>query len=181
MAGSLARMLPILTTPRLVLRPAAAADLDAVWALLVDPDVRRYLCDDKVLPRETVAGILAECLALAPQGMGMWIVENDGAMAGLASLKPVPDVLTALIPALAGEVEPTVALHPGFWHRGLAGEALAAVLGHGFAALALPRIAALCDVPNTASARMLARAGFRGTGEHPGLHYRLLSWIRARD
>lgn len=173
-------MLPALTTARLVLRPARPDDTVAVWQLLVLPAVRRFLCDDKVLPREVVAGIVAEHLEAAPQALGMWIAERDGAMVGIASLKQVPQVLVDVIPALSGEVEPTIALHPDAWGQGLAGEALAAVLGHGFGALALPRIAAICDVPNTASARMLARAGFRRTGEHPGLHYRLFSWMLAR-
>jgi ribosomal-protein-alanine N-acetyltransferase len=173
-------MLPVLTTPRLVLRPARPDDTEAVHALLVLPEVRRFLCDDKVLPREVVAGIVAEHLESAPQGMGMWIAELGGAMAGIASLKAVPQVLVDLIPALDGEMEPTIALHPDRWGKGLAGEALGAVLAHGFGALALPRIAAICDVPNTASAAMLARAGFRRTGEHPGLHYRLFSWMKDR-
>ena len=173
-------MLPVLTTARLVLRPALPADTEAVWHLLVLPEVRRFLCDDKVLPRDVVAGIVAECVVLAPAGMGMWIAEREGAMVGIASLKQVPQVLVDLIPALDGELEPTVALNPASWGQGLAGEMLAAVVAHGFGALALPRIAAICDVPNTASAAMLARAGFRQTGEHPGLHYRLLSWMLAR-
>ena len=99
-----------------------------------------------------------------------------GVLAAIA-LIPSPPVL---VPHLAGEVEPTVALHPALWCRGLAGEMLAAVLDHGFATLALPRIAAVCDVPNLASARMLARAGFQGTGEHPGPHWRVLSWRKDR-
>jgi ribosomal-protein-alanine N-acetyltransferase len=173
-------MLPVLTTPRLVLRPARPDDTEAVWRLLVLPDVRRFLCDDKVLGREVVAGIVAEHLAAVPQGMGMWIAEREGAMLGIVSLKAVPQVLADLIPELEGEAEPTVALHPDGWGQGLAGEALGAVLGHGFGALALPRIAAICDVPNLASAAMLARAGFRRTGEHPGLHYRLFSWMLER-
>lgn len=171
-------MLPVLATPHLRLRAAAPADVEAVWRLLVLPEVRRFLCDDAVLPREAVAGIVAECLALAPAGMGMWIAERGGAMVGLASLKAVPRVLVDLIPALDGQMEPAIALHPECWGQGLAGEALGAVLEHGFGTLALPRVAAICDVPNTASARMLARAEFRGTGEHPGLHYRLLSWTK---
>ena len=173
-------MLPLLTTPRLVLRPVRPGDTDFLWQLLTLPDVRRYLCDDKVLPRDVVAGIVAESLALAPGGLGMWIAEQAGAMVGLVSLKPVPQVLVDLIPELNGEAEPTVALHPDAWGQGLAGEMLSAVLAHGFGALALPRIAAISDVPNTASAKMLARAGFRRTGEHPGLHYRLFSWMLER-
>ncbi len=173
-------MLPTLSTNRLALRPVRPGDTDFLWRLLILPDVRRYLCDDKALPRDVVAGIVAESLALVPSDMGMWIAEQAGAKVGLVSLKPVPQVLVDLIPVLDGEAEPTVALHPDAWGQGLAGEMLSAVLAHGFGALALPRIAAISDVPNTASAKMLARAGFRRTGEHPGLHYRLFSWMLER-
>lgn len=166
-------MLPVLTTPRLLLRPATDADIDPVWRMLVLPEVRRYLCDDKVLPRETVADIMAERVG---GGMGLWIAEQDTAFAGIAALKPVSPALVNLVPALAGEVEPTIALLPVRWGQGLASEALGAVLAHGFQTLGLGRIAAVCDAPNTASARMLARAGFRETGAFPGVAYRIKTW-----
>ncbi len=167
-------MLPVLTTPRLRLRPANDADIDAVWRMLVLPDVRRYLCDDVVLPRETVAGLMRDTHSHA--GMGVWIAERTGGFAGIAVLKPVPQVLVDLVPMLAGEIEPTIALLPPLWRQGLASEMLGAVLAHGFTTLALPRIAAVCDAPNTGSARMLSRAGFRETGAFPGVAYRIRTW-----
>jgi ribosomal-protein-alanine N-acetyltransferase len=173
-------MLPVFSTPRLTLRPSGDEDIDVLWQLLTLPKVRRYLCDDKVLPRETVEAIIATDPQVEARGLGMWVTQRDGMVMGLAALRPVPDALVALVPQLAGEVEPTVALDPLHWGQGLASEALAALLGHGFGTLALPRIAAVCDTPNHASARMLRRAGFRETGEHPGPHYRVLTWTKDR-
>ena len=172
-------MLPVLTTPRLLLRPATDADIDPVWRMLLLPEVRRYLCDDVVFPRETVAGLMRDQPSHA--GMGMWIAEHAGGFAGIAVLKPVPPVLVDLVPMLAGEIEPTIALPPQLWRQGLASEMLGAVLAHGFATLALPRIAAVCDAPNTDSARMLSRAGFRETGEFPGVAYRIRTWTLAPE
>ncbi len=171
-------MVPPLSTARLALRPAGVGDVDAFHALLVQPAVRKYLCDDKVLPREVVAGFVAE--PPARPGLGMWAVEHEGRVAGLASLKHVAEVQCDLVPELRGEVEPTVALEPALWGQGLAGEALGAVLAHGFGTLALPRIAGVCDVPNARSAAMLARAGFRRTGEHQGVFYRIATWTLPR-
>lgn len=151
--------------------------MDAFHALLVQPAVRKYLCDDRVLPREVVAGFLAE--ACGP-GLGFWAVEHEGRVAGLASLKHVAEVLCDLVPDLRGAVEPTVALEPVLWGQGLASEALGAVLAYGFGPLALPRIAGVCDVPNARSAAMLARAGFRRTGEHQGVFYRIATWTLDR-
>ena len=166
-------MPPLLTTARLALRPAGPADVDALHALLVQPAVRQYLCDDKVLPREVVAGFVADDPG---PGLGMWAVERDDQVVGLAALKPVATVLVDLVPELRGEVEPTVALEPALWGQGYAAEVLGAVLAHGFGTLALPRIAAVCDAPNARSAAMLARAGFRHTGEHQGVFYRIATW-----
>lgn len=173
----LAAMVPLLTTSRLVLRPLEGGDVDAVWRMLVLPDVRRYLCDDRILTRDEVAGILDDG---GDAGTGYWIIEAAGTFVGLAALKPVAEVLVELVPMLAGEIEPTIALLPERWGQGLAGEALGAVLAHGYGALDRARIAAVCDLPNAASARMLARAGFARTGEHQGVHYRILSWTRPR-
>ena len=53
---------------------------------------------------------------------------------------------------------------------------IARIEAHGFGALGLPRIAGVCDVPNARSAAMLARAGFRRTGEHQGVFYRIATW-----
>ena len=89
-------MLPVLRTPRLILRPVVEGDVADVWRLLTDADVRRYLCDDLVFPRATVAAIVAEHLALAPRGMGLWVIEQDGAFAGIAGLKTVALILGGL-------------------------------------------------------------------------------------
>ena len=59
-------MLPVLTTPRLRLRPANDADIDAVWRMLVLPDVRRYLCDDVVQVTDMQARNLFWCPTCQP-------------------------------------------------------------------------------------------------------------------
>ena len=45
-------MIPDLFGARLRLRAAAEADVDDVHLLLIDPAVRRYLCDGEVFSRE---------------------------------------------------------------------------------------------------------------------------------
>ena len=46
----------VLNTGRMRLRPISSDDVDALHALWNDPDVRRYLWDDRIIPRETVRG-----------------------------------------------------------------------------------------------------------------------------
>jgi [ribosomal protein S5]-alanine N-acetyltransferase len=157
-------MLPSLATPRLALCPATDADLDALWRLLTEPEVRRYLCDDQVLSRADVQAMLAESIAQWPAGMGFWILRDRAAkLLGCIGLHPVTAGIVAHAPDLAGEIEPTIALAPDHWGRGYATEALAAVIAHAFA-LGLEHLVAVVDEPNTRSHRLMLRVGFTPAG-----------------
>jgi ribosomal-protein-alanine N-acetyltransferase len=175
-------MLPTLTTPRLALRPATDADLDALWRLLTDPQVRRYLCDDRILTRADVQTILAESLAQWP-GMGLWLLRGDEEqLIGGIALQPVSPDIVAHAPHLAGEIEPTIALAPGHWGRGYAAEALQAAIAHAFETLGLERLVAVVDEPNARSHRLMLRIGFTPTGTTAtGPCYPLRTWRLARS
>jgi [ribosomal protein S5]-alanine N-acetyltransferase len=163
-SGEAVAMLPALTTSRLTLRAASETDLDALWRLLTDPQVRRYLCDNRVLTRGEVQTML-EDIAHGPAGMGFWLLhDNANQMIGCVGLHPVlPDVV-AHAPDLAGEIEPTIAPAPNHWGRGLAAEALAAALAYAFDSLGLDRLVAVVDEPNERSHRLMLRVGFTPTG-----------------
>jgi RimJ/RimL family protein N-acetyltransferase len=158
-------MLPSLSTPRLVLCPATEADLDALWRLLTEPQVRRYLCDDRVLARAEVQGIVAESIAQWREGMGLWLLRlHEGEMVGCVGLHPVSPGIVAHAPDLAGEIELTIALATEHWGRGYATEALAAAFAHAFARLARDHLVAVVDQPNKRSHRLMTRVGFTPTG-----------------
>ena len=95
-----------------------ADDLDGLVRLLHEREVRRYLCDDTILPCETVAAMLAQSEQLEPHGLGLWVIEPalDG-FAGIAGLQPVSAEAGAA-PAMAGGVEPLIALDPKHWGQG---------------------------------------------------------------
>jgi RimJ/RimL family protein N-acetyltransferase len=167
--------LPTIDTARLRLRPAHAGDVDALWRLWTDADVRRYLWDDRAIERDEAAATVHALGDLAGRGLGLWCLEpigGDAALVGCAGLLPV-DAAAAVEPSLAGMVEPLVALAPDAWGRGLAAEALDALVLHAFAVLELPALAGVTDVPNAASDRMLRRAGFVAFAERPGPHHPL--------
>lgn len=168
--------LPTIETARLRLRPAGDGDVDALWAQWTDPDVRRYLWDDRTIDRDEAEATVRALGALAGEGLGLWCLEAAGAEAdaplGCAGLVPV-DAAAQYEPSLAGMVEPLVALVPAAWGRGLAAEALDALVLHAFQVLGLPALAGVTDVPNAASDRMLRRAGFVPFAERPGPRYRL--------
>jgi RimJ/RimL family protein N-acetyltransferase len=58
-------------------------------------------------------------------------------------------------------VELLYSLEPAHWGRGLATEAAARLLDHGFGTLGLARIIARADTPNLASQRVMQRLGMR--------------------
>jgi hypothetical protein len=49
-----------LETSRLVLSPVAFGDVGALRALLIHPDVRRWLCDGRVLSEAEVRGMVQQ-------------------------------------------------------------------------------------------------------------------------
>ena len=169
-------MVPTLTTNRLSLRPASSDDLDAFQPIWNDADVRRYLFDDEPVPNDRAKAILADCLAL-PDGLGLWSVRLLGTdkVIGCVGLLPA-GTAAEYDPSLAGAVEPLAAFAPSAWGRGYATEALAAALRYGFGGLGLPVVAAVNDVPNSASDRLVRRLGFKATGECDGPKYRLRTY-----
>lgn len=168
-------MLPDLSTPRLHLRPAVPEDLDALWAIWAEPEVRRFLFDDVPVPRERAEEVLSSCLSQVADGLGLWTIRlrnQEEEVIGCAGLTPV-GVAAENAPRLAGKVEPVVALAPGCWHRGYATEALQAVIAYGFGPLGLRELVGVADIPNVASRLVLTRLGFEAVDETEGPRYRL--------
>ena len=153
---------PVLTTRRLMLRPLATTDAQALYAIFSDPAVVRYWSAEP------------------------WtdISFADTAIArALEAYRDETELRFAIELAATREVIGTVALHHFFnqnnrcelgyaiasrhWGQGYASEALEAVLGHGFAEVGLNRIEADIDPRNEASGRVLEKLGFRKEGFMP--------------
>ncbi len=148
-----------LETTRLLLRPFTRTDIDALHCHWTDPQVRRYLWDDQIIPREQAAAIVESSLAsFAEHGFGFWTVAMKGEplVIGCAGLRHFDDPRNAQ-PA----VEILYSLAPEHWVQGLASEAARAVLQYGFEVCELPRIFAGADPPNVASFRVMERLGMR--------------------
>jgi RimJ/RimL family protein N-acetyltransferase len=172
---------PPLATRRLDLAPVGRDDVDALWAIWREPAVRLYLFDDVPVTRERVVQIIEETLPSARQGLGLWLARERGSerAIGVVGLRHAH---AAHEPALAGMVEVLVALESAMWGRGYATEALRAVVDYAFGPLGLARLAAVVDVPNEASHRVIMRLGFTPTGEHQGPVYRARTYtLAARD
>ena len=180
-------MQPTLISSRLELRPVRQSDVDALWSLWTDPDVRRFLWDDRSITRDEAAATVADCLALSDTGLGLWMIRvkepshsssdaPDTSATGCAGLLPV-STAAEYEPRLAGLVEPLVALAPNVWGRGYAHEALTTLLEYATLTLGISQLAGVTDVPNVASDRMLRRAGFVVLGESAGPRYPLRTYL----
>lgn len=159
---------------RIALRPSRLGDVEAVRQILHDPEVRRFLCDDRVLSEEAILALLAESDALDDQALGLWVIDHDDTPGvGLVGLQPVSPTLAGLAD-MAGGVEPLVALLPTHWGQGIAGAALRALLDRARAEARVERAVAAVDRPNAASHRLMRRMGFQETGTAPGPLYELV-------
>ena len=160
------------------LRPAVTDDLEALVRLLHDEGVRRYLCDDVLLPKATVAEMLERSERLDQQGLGLWVIEHghDG-FAGIAGLEPVlAEAGTA--PQMTGGIEPIIAVSPDCWGRGLAGQALGALIDYARDALGSSKLVAAGDEPNARSHRLMLGCGFLVIGRAAGLAHELTLYQR---
>lgn len=155
-----------LRTPRLTMRPVLPRDTGVMHEIWTDPQVRRFLWDDLVIPMTTAEAVTAASATdFAAHRYGLWSLTGRGAepaLAGFCGLRsagvgPHPELLFGLLPA--------------FWGQGLALEAAREVLAYAFGTLGLPRIIAATDAPNERSARTLTRLGLHleRRADHQGL------------
>ncbi|HSU15339.1 GNAT family N-acetyltransferase [Longimicrobium sp.] len=153
----------ITRTPRLLLRRFTPADAAEMHRIYSDPEVMRFMGPPPASVEEEAANLRAHARNYYERlGFGLWaVVEVEtGEMIGRCGL---------LRSEIAGRMETEISylLARRHWGRGLAAEAAAAVLAHGFAALALPRIVAVIDPRNTASRRVAERIGMTHEGDVP--------------
>lgn len=161
-------MKPQLALPNGQLRPAKADDLGVLMAILHDRQVRRFLCDDTALPRETIAELLARSDQLDARGLGLWMIAySDEGVVGVAGLEPVSEELED-VPSMAGGIEPLIAVNPVHWGQGLASQAMNTLIRYAHDTLGLSELVAAVDEPNTLSHRLMERCGFKPIGSTPG-------------
>lgn len=145
----------ILETPRLILRHLTMADLDQLFALYQDPEIRRYF-PEGVLNYEDTKEELEWHMHGHPRHpeLGLWatVHKETGKFIGRCGLLPW---------TIEGQYEVEIAylLDKSFWHQGLATEAAQGILQYGFDRLNLTRLICLIDSENTASQRVAERIG----------------------
>lgn len=145
----------ILETQRLLLRRLTMDDLDALFALYCDPEVRRYFLEGTLSYEETKEELEWIINVYYRQyGFGLWatIHKETGAFIGRCGLLPW---------TIEGnsEVEVAYLLASAYWGQGLGTEAAQAILEYGFRQLTVPRLICLIDPENEASVKVATKIG----------------------
>jgi [ribosomal protein S5]-alanine N-acetyltransferase len=145
----------VLETPRLAFRHLVPADLDALFELYRDPEIRRYFPDGVRTFDET-----REELEWFEHGhprhpeLGLWatILRETDEFIGRCGL--LPWTIEG-----AFEVEIAYMIAKPWQRRGLATEAARALVRHGFETLGLKRLVALVDPAHVESIGVATNAG----------------------
>jgi [ribosomal protein S5]-alanine N-acetyltransferase len=136
----------ILRTPRLILRRARITDVADLHDAMSRPQAMRYWSTPEHEAPEVTRAFV--------QGMidghsDDFVVEHQGRVIGKAGAWCLPEV--------------GFLLHPDFWGKGLASEAMQAVITHLFATHPIPALTAEADPRNAACIGLLSRLGFAET------------------
>jgi [ribosomal protein S5]-alanine N-acetyltransferase len=137
----------ILRTPRLVLRRAQPADLHDLHDAFSRPEAMRYWATPEHETLDETWNFLSRMI----EGTDAddFVIEHEGRAIGKAGAWRLPEV--------------GFLLHPDHWGKGLALEAMTAVIDHLFAAHPLTGLSAEADPRNDASVGLLTRLGFHET------------------
>jgi RimJ/RimL family protein N-acetyltransferase len=147
--------MPILETPRLILRPFRDRDLDLLAPLMANSDFMRFSLG--VFSREQTSGFLDKVIGWERRGLPSQfavIHRKDNRLIGYCGFfhQQVDG---------ADEIEIGYRLHPNYWNQGIATEAAQAVRDHGFADLNLPRVISLIHPDNRRSRRVAEKNGMQ--------------------
>jgi RimJ/RimL family protein N-acetyltransferase len=149
---------PTIETERLILRALSLADWEAYAAAWANPEMTAYI-GGQPRTRTESWGKLLQGVGLWPLfGYGYWafIDRATGGFLGNGGLAQ----FERGIASLAGHAEAGWSFVPAAWGRGLATEAMLAILAWADAHLKAPEIRAIIDHDNQASNRVAAKLGF---------------------
>lgn len=182
-------MLPVLQTRRLTLTPVTVDDIGSFSALLWRPEVRRYFCDDRLIPREDVAAATAE--SCDPASItAYWRIErsdgdhcrveiNSGRLIGFAGIRP-PSRDSLKLRAIGWRsLELIIALDPEHWGHGYARETVDAIAEEAGRDGVTFALVAAVDLPNERSHHLMHRCGFAELGRASGPAHEVVIYERA--
>lgn len=155
----------ILETKRLLLRHLTIDDLDELFRLYSDPEIRRYFPEGALTREGTTEELSWHMNDYSDHpNLGLWatIHNETGKFIGRCGLLPweINGVQ---------EIEIAYLIDKAFWNQGLATEAAQGLLRYGFENLNLRRIICLMHPDNLASQRVAKKIGMTREGEANGI------------
>lgn len=148
----------ILATDRLILRHLHPDDLDGLFALYRDPDIRRYFPEGTLTYAETQEELdwfVAGGDPAYPQ-LGLWATIHKETQAFIGRCGIIPWTIDGTV-----EFEIAYLLAKSHWRQGLGREVARALIRYGFDELHVPRLVAFIDPRNEASRRTALAAGLQ--------------------
>jgi RimJ/RimL family protein N-acetyltransferase len=145
----------ILETPRLILRRLLPDDLDSLYALYSDQEIRRYFPEGTLTYEETKEE-LEWFLNGHPEHpeLGLWATIHKETHQFIGRCGLLPWTIDQ-----RPEVEVAYLLAKEYWKQGLATEAARGILDYGFKQLGLSRLICMIDPRNLASINVATRIG----------------------
>ncbi len=145
----------VLETERLILRLLTMEDLDDLYALYRDPEIRQYFPEGTLTYEETREELewIIE-VYYGKYGYGLWATIHKGAGEFIGRCGLLPWTIEG-----RQEVEVAYLLDKRYWGQGLATEAARGIVQYGFEQLGLSRIICLPEPENEASRRVAEKIG----------------------
>ncbi len=146
--------MPEVETARLRLRQFTLADLDNIYQIWTDPDVRKYLWDDEIISKEKAESVLTHSIEFFQQnGFGIWAVfhKEQDELIGFCGFR-FNDT---------SEIEILYGLATPYWGKGLTTEAVKAAIRYAFEEHDFERLIGVANVENIASWRVMEKAGMK--------------------
>jgi RimJ/RimL family protein N-acetyltransferase len=145
----------ILETKRLILRHLIMDDLDELFALYRDPDIRRYFPEGVKNYDDTKEELEWHMNGYPDHPeLGLWATVHKETNKFIGRCGLLPWEINSKL-----EVEIAYLLDKSFWHQGLATEAAMGIMKYAFEKLNLSRLICLIDPENIASQRVAQRIG----------------------
>ncbi|WP_027409095.1 GNAT family N-acetyltransferase [Anoxybacteroides tepidamans] len=149
-------MFPVLKTERLILREIVKKDIEAIFHCFSNSDVTRYYGQEALTSVEQAQQLIEFFARNYDERRGIrWGIElkGKGELIGTIGFNNwVPKHKRAEI---------GYELHPHYWKKGYATEAVSKVISYGLHELGLTRIGAVVFIGNQASNQLLTKIGFQ--------------------
>jgi RimJ/RimL family protein N-acetyltransferase len=161
-----------LETERLILRSFTPADAEVFAAYRSDPAVARYQSWEAPYSLAQAKAFIEKLAPVQPGTPGEWY---QLALQLKASGQHIGDCAFLVLAEVPQQAEIGFTLARAHQGQGYMTEAARRLLDYLFETFGLHRVSAICDVENTASARVLERLGMRREG-----HFVESVWFKGR-